>query len=236
MNIVGGAMKITHLGMGALGLCLGLTLSSPAWANGDSIRPLLRTGGNATLMRTKVAVNQATTLRVDTPFSDILIGQSEIAEVLPLSDRTLYVLGKKIGTTNVSILDSDRRLVGVIHVDVGVDAETVGQRIVEGTGDGGVRARSVGDKVVLSGVAADGASLDKATTIAASLAPGGVINATRVASPQQVMLKVRFLEVTRQAGRDLGVQLGQAGNPGGLITGGREGLFCPRPERPDQRS
>jgi pilus assembly protein CpaC len=160
------------------------------------------------------------TMRVDMPFSDILIGQAEIAEVLPLSDRTLYILGKKIGTTNVSILDSDRRLVGVIDVEVGIDTDTVGQRIIDGTGQGGVQARSVGDKVVLSGVAPDGATLDRAVGIAAGMAPGGVINATRVASPQQVMLQVRFLEVNRVAGRDLGVLLSRS--RGGLraATGG----------------
>ena len=34
-----------------------------------------------------------------------------------------------------------------------------------------------------------------------------VVNAMNVAAPQQVMLEVRFLEVNREAGRDLGVNL-----------------------------
>src|SRR5436309_5363799 len=34
-----------------------------------------------------------------------------------------------------------------------------------------------------------------------------VVNAMNVAAPQQVMLEVRFLEVNRDAGRDLGVNL-----------------------------
>ena len=59
---------------------------------------------------------------------------------------------------------------------------------------------------------------------------GTVVNAMSVAAPQQVMLEVRFLEVNRQAGRDLGVNLSAAnangtniGNSGlgGVIAAGR---------------
>jgi pilus assembly protein CpaC len=42
--------------------------------------------------------------------------------------------------------------------------------------------------------------------LAKSLSPNGaVVNAMTIASPQQVMLKVRFLEVDRNAGRELGI-------------------------------
>ena len=37
---------------------------------------------------------------------------------MPLTDRSLYVLGKKIGTTNVSVYDAAKQLVGVIDVEV----------------------------------------------------------------------------------------------------------------------
>jgi pilus assembly protein CpaC len=64
--------------------------------------------------------------------------------------------------------------------------------------------RSSGDQVILEGEASDGPTVDRAVEIARTVAPGGVINATRVASPQQVMLKVRFVEVNRSAARELG--------------------------------
>ena len=59
---------------------------------------------------------------------------------------------------------------------------------------------------MLEGSAPDGPTVDRAVEIARSVSPAGVINATRVASPQQVMLKVRFVEVNRNAGRELGVR------------------------------
>ena len=58
---------------------------------------------------------------------------------------------------------------------------------------------------MLSGTAPDGPTVDKAVMIAKQFGPD-VINSVRVLSPQQVMLEVRFVEATRQAGRELGVQ------------------------------
>ena len=59
---------------------------------------------------------------------------------------------------------------------------------------------------MLSGIAIDAADADQAMTLAKSWSQNGnVINAMRIASPQEVMLKVRFLEVDRNAGRELGI-------------------------------
>ncbi len=58
---------------------------------------------------------------------------------------------------------------------------------------------------MLSGEAPDAVTLDRAVTIARQFAPE-IINTVMVSSPQQVMLEVRFVEASRQAGRELGVQ------------------------------
>ena len=60
--------------------------------------------------------------------------------------------------------------------------------------------------MVLSGVAPDAVTADRAVTIAKTLASQvEIVNAMTVAPTQQVMLKVRFLEAARAAERDLGV-------------------------------
>ena len=133
-------------------------------------------------------------------------GSAEIADVIPLSDQSLYILGKKTGTTNVSVLDSSKRVIGVVDVEVGPDTGSVAEKLAAGTGPGGIRVRSSGDQLILEGTAHDAPTVDRAVEIARANSPGGVINATRVASPQQVMLKVRFVEVNRNAGREFGIR------------------------------
>ncbi len=68
---------------------------------------------------------------------------------------------------------------------------------------------------MLSGEVADAATLDKAVTIARQFGPE-IINSVSVMSPQQVMLEVRFIEISRTAGRELGVQWNRFG--GNSIT------------------
>ncbi len=160
----------------------------------------------AKLLRVRLPNNKSQALRLDYPFTDVLVGSAEIADVIPLSDQTLYILGKKTGTTNVSVLDSSRRVIGVVDVEVGPDTGSVAEKIAAGAGSNGITVRSSGEQLVLEGTAADAVTVDKAVEIARALSPGGVVNATRVASPQQVMLKVRFIEVNRSAGRELGLR------------------------------
>ena len=74
--------------------------------------------------------------------------------------------------------------------------------------------------MVLSGTAADAVAAERAMAIATGSVPKGgtVVNAMNVAGPQQVMLEVRFLEVARTAGRELGVNL-YAANANGTNVG-----------------
>ena len=204
------------------------------------------TAPRAKLLRVRVSVNKSQALRLEYPFTDVLVGSAEIADVIPLSDQSLYILGKKTGTTNVSVLDNARRVIGVVDVDVGPDTGSVAEKLAAGTGTGGIRVRSSGDQVILEGSAADAPTVDRAVEIARANSPGGVINATRVASPQQVMLKVRFVEVNRNAGREFGIRSDYLGQTraarigrGGTTADGHhyrqspwfDGSFCnnPRP-------
>ena len=50
-----------------------------------------------------VTLNKSKTLRFTDPFSTAVIGAPDIADILPMTEETLYVLGKKIGTTNISV-------------------------------------------------------------------------------------------------------------------------------------
>lgn len=159
-----------------------------------------------TLRSVTVRVNKSDTIRLDRPAADILVGSTEIADVIPLTDQSLYVLGRAIGTTNITVLDEERRVISVIDVAVTLDADTIQRRIREITGSTGIRVRAEGTRIVLSGNVHDAVAVERAVTVAEGLSPGGVVNALRVTSPQQVMLRVQFLEANRLALREFGVR------------------------------
>jgi pilus assembly protein CpaC len=161
------------------------------------------------VQRVKVVVNKSRTFKVDTAFSTIVAGSPDIVDVKSLSDHLIYVQGKQTGTTNVILFDSSMKQIGILDVEVVIDTGNLQQNIRTGTGMQGIRVSASEGQVVLSGTAADAVAAERAMAIAtSSVAKGGtVVNAMSVAAPQQVMLEVRFLEVNRDAGRDLGVNL-----------------------------
>ena len=135
-----------------------------------------------------------------------MIGSPEIADVLPMTDTTFYVQGKKVGTTNISVFDWERHLLAVIDLEVIPDTATLHSNIVASTGGENINVTSANGQVVLSGEASDAVGAARAVEVAKGLSPNApVINAMKISPSQQVMLKVRILEVDRSAGRDLGV-------------------------------
>lgn len=174
--------------------------------------------GGASVSYLKLTVNKSKTLKLSNAFADVLVGSSDIADVVPISDRTIYLLGKRIGTTNVSLIDADKRLVGLIDVEVRPDVEAFESQVRQSTGEAGLTVRSQGDRLVLGGTANDAPTVDRAMQVA----PPGTVNLTRVKSPQQVMLKVRFVEVSRTAGRELGARF-EFGGPRTLTSVGSYG-------------
>ncbi|MHC2437149.1 type II and III secretion system protein family protein [Bradyrhizobium sp. USDA 4451] len=172
------------------------------------------------VQRVKVTVNKSRTFRVDTAFSSIVAGSPDIADVKSLSDHLIYVQGKQPGTTNVILFDAGMKQIGILDVEVTVDIGNLQQNIQAGTGTRGIRVSASEGQVVLSGMAADAVAAERALSIATGSVPKGsiVVNAMSVAAPQQVMLEVRFLEVNRDAGRELGVNLYAANANGSNIA------------------
>ena len=153
-----------------------------------------------------VTVNKSKTLTFPHPFFTAVIGAPEIADLLPMTEHSLYVQGKKIGTTNISVFDANKRLVAVVDLEVAPDAASVHGDILATTGARSINVSSANGEVVLSGEASDALSAARAVDVAKGLSPSTpVINAMTVAPSQQVMLKVRFLEADRTIGRDFGI-------------------------------
>ena len=193
-------------------LLLGLAIS------GQAADPQVIPGyvaGGAGLEHIVVTVNKSRTVNVGRPFTRAIVGATDFADVLPLNERSIYIQAKKVGSTNVSLLDAQGQLVKVIDLEIVLDTGGLQQKIRSSPGSAGIRVSSVGPQIVLSGLAADGISADRAVQVAKSLSgTNEVVNAMQVAPSQQVMLEVRFLEVNREAGRKLGVNWFGA-NPAG---------------------
>jgi pilus assembly protein CpaC len=165
-----------------------------------------------------VPVNKSQVLRSDRPYAKALIGNPEIADVLPLTNKSLYVLGKKNGTTSLTLYDRSNMLIAVVDVVVGPDVITLKRQLSELMPGDQVGARISNDAVVLEGIVASAPAADRAVQIAETYAPGKVVNLLSIGSAQQVMLEVRFSEVKRSALKQIGLGF-FVGSDGGKFNG-----------------
>ncbi len=170
-----------------------------------------------------VPVNKSQVIRTDRPYSKALIGNPAIADVLPLSNSSLYVLGKQNGTTSLTLYDRSNRLIAVLDVVVGPDVQTLKRQLSDLMPSNDVSARISNDSVVLEGTVPSALEADKAVQLAETYAPGKVVNLLSLGSAQQVMLEVRFSEMKRSALKQIGVNwdiLSDAGKLQGIAGGG----------------
>jgi pilus assembly protein CpaC len=162
-----------------------------------------------------VPLNKSQILRLDQPFTDLLVGNAEIADVLALTNRSIYVLGKKAGSTNLTIYGPGKQLVAVVDLVVGFDVEGLKAKLHEMMPGETVEVRAMNDAIALSGRISTAERLAQALAVAESFAPGKVNNFLSVIGSQQVMLQVRFAEVTRSTAKALSLGTEILFNDGG---------------------
>ncbi|SJM31290.1 type II and III secretion system protein family protein [Mesorhizobium delmotii] len=172
---------------------------------------------NPSVHRVFLPMSQSVTIQVNATLGDIVVGDEKIADAQPMTDRTLYVIGKSAGTTTVNLFSEDKRSLGVIQIEVGVDVSDMAQAIRQVAPRSRIDIGSINGKVRLGGHVKDGATLAAIMQVAQQYGPDAIINAVTVDDSQQVNLEVRVLEAKRNAGRDLGVSI--RSNSGSTRTG-----------------
>ncbi len=185
-------------------------------AAASALRQVHTDGGMIDL---QVTVNKAETLSADQDFSEVLVGNPAIADVVALTSKSVYVLGKKIGTTGISLLSADKRVMAVINVEVTYDVKGLKARIAEHAPGSNVDVSTVNGQILLTGTVPDSVILSRVMAMAEQIAPKAVTNAMSVRGSQQVLLEVRFVEANRDSERQLGVGWQVLGSRFGGATG-----------------
>ncbi len=153
-------------------------------------------------------------------------------DVVLLSPKELYLLGKTTGTMNV-VIQSQNDQCTVMGVTVMMDAaalqDKLGQLIPS---QKGIKVSAVKNSFILSGTVSDSVKVDQAVTLANAYAgitsgstsggaSGGtlgrsVVNMLQVTAPQQVMLEVKMAEVSKTLLDKLGASFGASRHNGGV--------------------
>ena len=106
---------------------------------------------NPTVRHLDITVNKSQTITFAAPFKTATIASTEFADVTPLTDRSLYIQGKKVGTTSISVFDQNMQLVELIDLEIDRYKKSAGKN--RGSAGGSIRVSSSNGEVVLSGIA-----------------------------------------------------------------------------------
>jgi pilus assembly protein CpaC len=167
----------------------------------------------------------------------ILISNEEIIGARPLRANLInvYNLGKKVGYSRVTVFDDSQREVrAVIDVNVSLDVTPLKQKLHQLYPNEKIQVHASESGIVLSGTVSGPEIMEQALRLARTFLPpkaegagpregagqsgSGITNLMSIGGIQQVMLEVKFAEVSRTSSKNWQAALGVAGI-GNSVTG-----------------
>ncbi len=170
-----------------------------------------------------LTVNKSQVLQTDRAYKRVSVSQPEVADVNLLGPRSFLLTAKKAGAAQLIVWDDQDRT-QVVDVTVQVDLDALREQIKGMFPGSKIEVSAVNGSIALRGSVPSLETADQAVQVAT---PYGkkVLNFLQVAGGQQVMLKVRFAEVSRSAESALGMNFGMS--DGTFSFGSNVGQIAP---------
>ncbi|ARC91433.1 pilus assembly protein CpaC [Vibrio coralliilyticus] len=144
----------------------------------------------------------------------VSLGDPEVLDIVMLKSNEVFLIGKKLGSTNLMAWDSRGRLIESINIEVTHDLNSLKAKLFEFLPDEEIKVHSAQKRLILSGQISNQAAMNIALRVAETYAAGeeadkqtislsqqvektGVINLMTIGGAQQVMLEVTVAEVQR---------------------------------------
>ena len=189
-----------------------------------------------------ISLGVGKSLVIDLPrdAKEVLVADPLIANAVVRSTRRAYIIGVKVGQTNVFFFDAEGRQIAGYDIAVTRDLNSIRAALRQALPHADIKVEGIGeDSVMLSGIVASPQESQLAYDLAAKLvssrnalaggaaasAGGGngadrdvaVVNALTIRGRDQVMLKVTVAEVQRDVIKQLGIDLNGSLNYGTAV-------------------
>lgn len=146
--------------------------------------------------------------------SKVSLGDPDVLDIVMLKSNELFLIGNKLGATNLMAWDSKGVLIESINIEVTHDLNSLKSKLYEFLPDETVEVHSAQNRLILSGQVSNQQKMNVAMRIAETYTAGqaadaskesgseqttntGVINLMSIGGAQQVMLEVTVAEVQR---------------------------------------
>ena len=198
----------------AAALAAGLAAAAPAPASAQTARAV------APAEEITLSVGSGRLMRLDRPITDVFVANEGIADVSVRSNTQIYIFGAGQGSTTVYATDANGRVVWSTQVRVGQNLASVGEFLDLAMPEADLQATTLNGMILLTGTVAQPTDAEEAERLVQTFVGDAttVISRLRLATPQQVMLKVTIAEVSRSLTRQIGVNI-DSFDPTGGSTG-----------------
>jgi pilus assembly protein CpaC len=196
-----------------------LLLATVSDANSDSSR------GNEKQPFTELIVNEGQLFQLTSPPVDVLLTNPNIADIQITGFDNLFVFGKKSGRTHIMAIDAHGTVIFDRFINVIKDVKSLSRSLEEEFPDLTLKVRATPGRIVLAGKANSPVQAEQIISIVRGYLGENeeIVNKLEMVSPSQVNIRVRIIEMNRQATKNLGINWNILLNPAdmaiGLITG-----------------
>ena len=123
-----------------------------------------------------LTLGKSTLLKLPAPITRISVGSPSIADVIMVNPREVYILGKLIGMTNITLWTKDGQS-RVVDVTVLMDAAELHAQLLEiMPNERDIKVTAAGDSLVLSGFVSNIIMVDRAIALADAFIRTSVLN------------------------------------------------------------
>jgi pilus assembly protein CpaC len=169
----------------------------------------------------RIGLGKSIVIRLPADAHDVIVGDPLVVDAVVRTKNTAYLFARTLGQTNIFFFDENGKQILNLDLDVSVDVKALQkllERAIPGTK---IIADQINNSVVLRGTAPNAAEAKTAVELAekfmtrisegvrAADTPylSTVINTIKITGEDQVMLKVRIVEVQREVIKQFGVDL-----------------------------
>ncbi|MBP7721610.1 MAG: type II and III secretion system protein family protein [Alphaproteobacteria bacterium] len=162
-----------------------------------------------------ITLGKAELIDVDGDIADVLVANPSIIDVMAVQSNRLYIVGLKIGDTNIIALDENGDVIKKLDIHVKYDLKAIQAMVNDLYPDEDVEVKAVHDQIVMTGTVSTPEVASRITSVVASYvgdlqdqkgtADELISNLLNVRGEQQVMLQVKIVEASRSILKELGV-------------------------------
>jgi pilus assembly protein CpaC len=184
--------------------------------------PKIVTAAGAPLM---VDVGKGQLVTLDRPATTVFVADPEIADVQVKSPSLIYLFGKKGGETTLFAVGENDQVLANLNVRVRYDTARVQEAIHQMVPHSAISVNALDGSLVLEGTVYSAADGDDVRRVAERFVgdPKQLVNKMKVDTPNQVNLRVRVAEVSRNVVKAFGINWNALFRPGKIAFGVAQG-------------